>query len=73
MLANFRTSDTEAFLAGFSWNRNPTRWCSIGNMSTILELVQPGSVELLDYRQAYDDKGLAMVSSAAIALLKESQ
>ena len=73
MLANFLTSDTEAFLAGFSWNRNPTRWCSIGNMSVILELVQPGSVELLDYRQAYDENGLAMVSSAAIALLKESR
>ena len=71
MLANFLTSDPEAFLAGFQWNRNPTRWCSVGNMAAILELVQPDSVELIDYRQAYDDKGLALVSSAAIALLKE--
>jgi AmmeMemoRadiSam system protein B len=73
MLANFLTNDTEAFIAGFTWNRNPTRWCSVGNMSAILELVQPDSVELLDYRQAYDEKGLAMVSSASIALLKGSQ
>jgi len=72
MLANFLTSDPEAFLAGFTWNRNPTRWCSIGNMTAILELVQPGYVELIDYRQAYDERGLALVSSAAIALLKES-
>jgi len=71
MLANFLTSDPEAFLAGFQWNRNPTRWCSIGNMTAILELVQPDSVELIDYRQAFDEKGLALVSSAAIALLKE--
>lgn len=71
MLANFLTSDAEAFLAGFAWNKNPTRWCSIGNMAAILQLVQPGTVELLDYRQAYDEKGLAMVSSAAIALLRE--
>ena len=72
MLANFLTSDTEAFLAGFSWNKNPTRWCSIGNMTAILDLVQPGTVELIDYRQAYDERGLALVSSAAIALLKDS-
>ena len=71
MLANFLTSDPEAFLAGFQWNRNPTRWCSIGNMTAILELVRPDSVELIDYRQAFDEKGLALVSSAAIALLKE--
>ncbi len=70
MLANFLTSDPEAFLAGFHWNKNPTRWCSIGNMAAILELVQPDSVELIDYRQAFDEKGLALVSSAAIALLK---
>ena len=71
MLANFLTNDPEAFLAGFHWNKNPTRWCSIGNMAAILELVQPDSVELIDYRQAFDEKGLALVSSAAIALLKE--
>ena len=71
MLANFLTNDPEAFLAGFHWNKNPTRWCSIGNMAAILELVQPDSVELIDYRQAFDEKGLALVSSAAIAFLKE--
>lgn len=69
MLANFLTSDPEAFLAGFTWNRNPTRWCSIGNMAAILELTAPNEIELIDYRQAYDEKGFAMVSSAAIALL----
>ena len=69
MLANFLTSDVEAFLAGFNWNRNPTRWCSIGNMAAILELADPQEVELIDYRQAYDERGFAMVSSAAIALL----
>ncbi|MHC4427767.1 MAG: AmmeMemoRadiSam system protein B [Planctomycetota bacterium] len=69
MLANFLTADPEAFLAGFQWNRNPTRWCSIGNMMAALTLSRPEQVELIDYRQAYDDKGYAMVSSAAICLM----
>ncbi len=71
MLANFLTNDSEAFLAGFNWNKNPTRWCSIGNMTTVLELVQPGTIELIDYRQAFDERGFGLVSSAAIALLRE--
>ena len=69
MLANFLTGDPETFLAGFEWNKNPTRWCSIGNMTALLMLTEPDAVELIDYRQAYDDRGIAMVSSATIALL----
>ena len=69
MLANFLSGDPDAFLAGFQWNKNPTRWCSIGNMTAIITLTEPNDVELIDYRQAYDDRGFAMVSSAAIALV----
>ena len=69
MLANFLTGDPEAFLAGFQWNQNPTRWCSIGNMLAAVTLARPEQVELIDYRQAYDDRGYALVSSAAICLM----
>jgi hypothetical protein len=72
MLANFLTGDAETFLAGFQWNRNPTRWCSIGNMTALLMLVQPDAVELIDYRQAFDEKGIALVSSAAIAVIGDA-
>jgi AmmeMemoRadiSam system protein B len=72
MLANFLANDAETFLSGFAWNKNPTRWCSIGSMSAILRLAQPAVIELIDYRQAFDDRGFALVSSAAIALLPES-
>jgi AmmeMemoRadiSam system protein B len=69
MLANFLANDAETFMAGFAWNKNPTRWCSIGSMNAILQLAHAASIELIDYRQAYDDRGFALVSSAAIALL----
>jgi AmmeMemoRadiSam system protein B len=69
MMAKFMTGDPQEFLAAMRWNKNPTRWCSVGNMAAILELAQPKSVELIDYRQAYDEKGVGLVSSAAMALL----
>lgn len=69
MLAKFITGDCEDFLSAMKWNKNPTRWCSIGNMAAILMLYDEPTVELLDYRQAFDEKGLAMVTSAALALV----
>ena len=40
-------------------------------MTAILMLTEPEAVELIDYRQAYDERGFALVSSAAIALMAE--
>jgi AmmeMemoRadiSam system protein B len=72
MLSNFLANDAETFMSGFTWNKNPTRWCSIGSMAAVLQLAQPAAIELIDYRQAYDERGFGLVSSAAIALLEES-
>ncbi len=68
MLSKYLSGDVEEFLGAMQWNRNPTRWCSIGNMSALLTAVEPEELELIDYRQACDDKGAALVSSAAIAM-----
>ncbi|MCZ6835310.1 MAG: AmmeMemoRadiSam system protein B, partial [Planctomycetota bacterium] len=68
MMGKFLTGDGEQFLEAMNWNRNPTRWCSIGNMAALLELIQPDQVELIDYRQAVDEQGRCMVTSAAMAM-----
>jgi AmmeMemoRadiSam system protein B len=68
MMGKFLDGNSEEFVGAMSWNRNPTRWCSIGNMSTLLELVEPETIELIDYRQACDPQGMAMVTSGAMAL-----
>lgn len=68
MLGKFLAGDAEDFLAAMKWNKNPTRWCSVGNMAATLALVQPRNVELIDYRQAYDEQGIGMVTSAAVAM-----
>jgi hypothetical protein len=69
MMSKFLSGDSEEFLAAMRWNKNPTRWCSVGNMSALLAIARPDDVELIDYRQACDEQGLAMVTSAAIALM----
>jgi AmmeMemoRadiSam system protein B len=69
MMAKYVTGDAEEFLAAVRWNKNPTRWCSLGAMTALLMLARPQSVELIDYRQAFDERGMALVSSAAMALL----
>ena len=70
MLEKFLDGDAEGFLSAMKWNKNPTRWCSIGNMWATLQLARPERLELIEYRQACDDQGFALVSSAAIALIQ---
>jgi AmmeMemoRadiSam system protein B len=69
MMAKFIAGDVEEFLAAMKWSSNPTRWCSVGTMAATLRLIKPQQIELLDYRQACDEKGFGLVSSAAMAIL----
>jgi len=69
MMTKYISNDVDEFIAAMKWNNNATQWCSIGNMSAVLKLVSPDEIELIDYRQACDDKGAVLVSSCAMALL----
>jgi AmmeMemoRadiSam system protein B len=69
MMSKFIENDPDEFVSAMKWNNNATQWCSIGNMSALLKLVQPTEIELIDYRQACDPKCIALVSSCAMALL----
>ncbi len=69
MMTKFISNDADEFIAAMKWHNNSTHWCSIGNMSAAIGLVQPSEIELIDYRQACDDRGIALVSSCAMALL----
>ena len=69
MMTKFIGNDTEEFISAMKWHNNATNWCSIGNMSAAVSLLEPASIELIDYRQACDDKGIALVSSCAMAFV----
>jgi len=51
-----------------AWQQNPTRWCSIGNMTAAMKAVEAESVHLLKYAAALDPQGLSMVSSCAMVM-----
>jgi AmmeMemoRadiSam system protein B len=59
----------DALVAQMTSLKNPTRWCSVGNMVAAARLAKPSSIELIDYRQASDDQGTALVSSASMVFL----
>ena len=69
MMTKFIDNDAEDFISAMKWHNNSTHWCSIGNMSAAIQLLEPKEIELIDYRQACDDRGIALVSSCAMALL----
>ncbi len=55
-------------LAAMTWQRNPTRWCSIGNLVATMRIVEPKEFRLLQYTAAMDQQGMSMVSSCAAAM-----
>ena len=69
MMSKYLDNDPEEFISAMKWHNNSTHWCSVGNMSAIVQLVSPDSIELIDYRQSCDDRGVALVSSCSMALL----
>jgi len=69
MMSKFIQGDAEEFIDAMKWNNNATQWCSIGNMSAVMQLANADSIELIDYRQWCDENGIALVSSCSMALL----
>ena len=69
LLAQFAKGDADAFVSAVKWNANANRWSGVGVMACLLDIVQPTTVELIDYHQhALDDQGAAMVASAGLVL-----
>lgn len=64
----FCAGDPDAFVAPFAVQNNVSRWCSLGNMGTLLRAAKPSAVELIDYRQVKDPNGGSLVSCAALAV-----
>jgi len=54
-------------IGSMAWQQNPTRWCSIGNISAMMRAVEPNRIDLLNYAAAMDPQGTAFVSSASLA------
>lgn len=68
MLAMIVDRKMDDLIGSMSWQQNHTRWCSIGNLTATMRVVEPERVELLNYAAAMDPQGSTFVSSAAMAM-----
>lgn len=58
----------DEMIAAMSWQQNPTRWCSIGNLIATMKLVDPQNIEVFNYAGAMDEQGSALVTSVSMAM-----
>lgn len=68
MLKLYGERKPDDLIAAMAWQRNPTRWCSVGNMVAAMRVVEPEQVRLLNYAAAMDPQGTTCVSHAAMAM-----
>ncbi|HCT46731.1 MAG TPA: AmmeMemoRadiSam system protein B [Phycisphaerales bacterium] len=57
-------------ISSMAWQQNPTRWCSIGNITAMMRTVEPSQIDVLNYAATMDPNGTAFVSSASIAVYR---
>jgi AmmeMemoRadiSam system protein B len=55
-------------VAAMSWQQNPTRWCSVGNIVATLKVAEPENVELFNFAASMDEQGTTLVSNVGMAM-----
>ena len=68
MLSLVVQNKADDLIASMTWQQNPTRWCSIGNLVATLRVIEPAEIKQIGYAAAVDQQGTAMVSHAALAM-----
>ena len=68
LLGHIVGGDLEAFTSALQWNKNPTRWASAGVFASLLEVLQPDEVELIDYRQNVNEQKTSLVSFCGLLM-----
>tara|TARA_E500000318_G_scaffold1676_8_gene2312 strand:- start:8393 stop:9769 length:1377 start_codon:yes stop_codon:yes gene_type:complete len=68
MLKLIAEKKVDDLIGNLAWQQNPTRWCSIGNISAMMRTINPSQVDILNYAATMDPQGTAFVSSASVAV-----
>ncbi|MFI4855589.1 MAG: hypothetical protein ACIAQF_11500, partial [Phycisphaerales bacterium JB065] len=68
MIDLIKQGKPDELITSMSWQQNPTRWCSIGNLVATMRATDADEVKVLHYAAAGDQQGLALVSSMAGAI-----
>lgn len=70
MLKLVEDAKPDELLTSFAWNGNWSRWTGLGPVVAAIKLVEPDRVKVLNYAAAADNQGVAMVGSAAAAMVR---
>lgn len=68
MLKLIADRKVDDLIGSMAWQQNPTRWCSIGNITAMMRTLNPSQVDVLNYAATMDPQGNAFVSSASVAV-----
>lgn len=68
LLAMVESGKGEELVGAVAWRGNATRWCSVGNLVATMQIVEPESIELLNYAGAMDPQGMSLVTHAAMVM-----
>ncbi len=68
MLQMFSQGRLDEMVAAMAWQRNPTRWCSLGNMVAAYRIVGAQSAQLLNYAGAMDEHGHGLVTNVSMVM-----
>ena len=68
MLKLIADRKVDDLIGSMAWQQNPTRWCSVGNITAMMRTVEPSQVDVLNYAATMDPQGNAFVSSASVAV-----
>ena len=55
-------------IAAMSWQQNPTRWCSVGNLVAAMKVAEPSHVELYNFAASMDEAGTTLVSNVGMVM-----
>ena len=68
MLGLFEQGKIDDLIGSMTWQQNPTRWCSIGNMTVAARILGPTGTRIINYGGAMDPEGQSLVTSCAAAM-----
>lgn len=70
MLKMIEENRMDDLIGSMAWQQNPTRWCSIGNITAMMRVIEPSKIDVLNYAAAMDPQGTAFVSSSSVAVYR---
>jgi predicted class III extradiol MEMO1 family dioxygenase len=65
MLGMLEQGKPDEMIASMSWQQNPTRWCSLGNLVAGMRISGASKLTIFSYAGAMDPQGQALVSSVS--------